>query len=87
MKRNGISVEKKYVGRKEEIAGNRKIEKPSLSILSNCLSAHGIIVDVLLKISKRRLHYFKKKRKKRSFSFDSYFAFLSQTFNETTMSL
>lgn len=65
MKRNGISVEKKYVGRKEEIAGNRKIEKPSLSILSNCLSAHGIIVDVLLKISKRRLYYFKKKKEKK----------------------
>lgn len=55
-----FQYEKKYVGWKEEIAGNRKIENTLFLVK---LFIFGIIVKkTLLKISKVRLYYIKKKK-------------------------
>lgn len=66
MKRNGtgISVREEICWVKRGNCRKSKNRKPSFSsILSNCLYSHGIIVNTLLKISKRRLYYVKKKKK------------------------
>lgn len=90
MKRNGtgISVREEICWVKRGNCRKSKNRKPSFSsILSNCLYSHGIIVNTLLKISKRRLYYVKKKKE---IFFNSYEIILlsrfhtEQTFNETT---
>lgn len=62
-KRNGtgISVEKKYVEWKEEIAGNQKSKISFFYLVKLFIFAWNIIVNTFLKISKRRLYYLKKK--------------------------